>query len=355
LASVRVGVLGGSGYTGGELLRLLALHPEVEVVIVTSREYAGKPLHFVHFNLRGFYRGLRFTNLDEGSLDKLVDKINVAFLALPHGVSLHYTPKLLEIGVRVVDLSADFRLKNPEDYKIWYNFEHPYPDLLQKAVYGMPELHREELRGAQLIASPGCNATAAILALLPLVKNKVVDVERVIVDVKAGSSEGGSNPTRGSHHPEREGAIRPYEAEGHRHEAEVAQELSIVAGKPVKVSLIPHAVSTIRGVLASAHTWLTANIDEMELLRMYIEVYSREPFIRIVKGIPPGYPDPKYVIGSNFADVSFALEKRLGRVTGFTAIDNLVKGAAGQAIQAFNIAMGFDETLGLRIPPLKPA
>ncbi len=353
--SVRVGVLGGSGYTGGELLRLLALHPAVEVTVVTSREYAGKPIHFVHFNLRGFYRGLRFTGLDQNSLDKLVEKFDVAFLALPHGVSLNYVPRLLEVGVRVVDLSADFRLKNPEDYRVWYGFEHPYPDLLSKAVYGMPELHREELRGARLIASPGCNATAAILALLPLVKRGVVDVERIVVDVKAGSSEGGSNPTRGSHHPEREGAIRPYDAEGHRHEAEVVQELSIVAGRPVRASLVPHAVSSIRGVLASAHTWLTVDLDEIELLKLYVETYSKEPFVRIVRGTPPGYPDPKYVVGSNFADVSFALEKRLSRVTGFAAIDNLVKGAAGQAIQAFNIAMGFDETTGLRMPPLKPA
>jgi N-acetyl-gamma-glutamyl-phosphate reductase (EC 1.2.1.38)/N2-acetyl-L-aminoadipate semialdehyde dehydrogenase (EC 1.2.1.-) len=352
--AVRVGVLGGSGYTGGELLRILALHPSVEVTVVTSREYAGKPLHFAHFNLRGFYKGLRFTSLDESSLSKLVEKLDVAFLALPHGVSLNYAPKLLELGIGVVDLSADFRLKNPEDYKTWYGFEHPYPELLSKAVYGMPEIHREELRGAKLIASPGCNATAAILALLPLVKGGVVDVERIIVDVKAGSSEGGSHPTRGSHHPEREGAIRPYEAEGHRHEAEVEQELSQIAGRQVKVSIIPHAVSSVRGVLASAHTWLNKNVDDTEILRLYVETYSNEPFIRMTKGLPPGYPDPKYVIGSNFADVSFAVERRIGRITGFAAIDNLVKGAAGQAVQAFNIAMGFNETLGLKTPPLKP-
>jgi N-acetyl-gamma-glutamyl-phosphate/LysW-gamma-L-alpha-aminoadipyl-6-phosphate reductase len=353
--TVRVGVLGGSGYTGGELLRLLALHPNVEVTAVTSREYAGKPIHFVHFNLRGFYRGLRFTSLDLDGLGRLVEKIDVAFLALPHGVSLNYTPRLLEVGVRVVDLSADFRLRNPEDYKVWYGFEHPYPDLLSKAVYGMPEIHREELRGAKLIASPGCNATASILALLPLVKNTVIDLERIVVDVKVGSSERGSNPAPGSHHPEREGAMRPYEAEGHRHVAEVVQELSLVAGKPVRASMVPHSVSSIRGVLASAHTWLLRDLDDMELLKLYVETYSKEPFVRIVRGLPPGYPDPKYVIGSNFADVSFAVERRASRVTGFAAIDNLVKGAAGQAIQAFNISMGFDETLGLRIPPLKPA
>ena len=350
--SVRVAILGASGYTGGELLRLLALHPHVEVTVATSREYAGKPVYFVHFNLRGFYRGLRFTNID---LDKVANNADVVFSALPHGVSLNYVPRLLEVGLRVVDLSADFRLRSPEDYRVWYGFEHPYPDLLAKAVYGMPELHREELRGARLVASPGCNATASILALLPLVKGGLVDLDRIVVDVKVGSSERGSNPSPGSHHPEREGAMRPYEAEGHRHAAEVSQELSIVAGRRVRVSLVPHSVGAIRGVLASAHTWLVRDVSEFEVLRLYTETYSREPFVRIVKGLPPGYPDPKYVIGSNFADVSFALEKGVSRVTGFAAIDNLVKGAAGQAIQSFNIMMGFDETLGLRIPPLKPA
>mgnify|MGYP001772492851 CR=1 FL=1 len=349
---MRVAILGGSGYTGGELLRLLAFHPHVEVTVVTSREHVGKPIHFVHFNLRGFYRGLRFSGID---LDVIASRADVVFSALPHGASLNYVPKLLEVGLKVVDLSADFRLKRPEDYKEWYGFEHPYPDLLSKAVYGMPELHREELRGATLIASPGCNATAAILALLPLVKGNLVDLDRIVVDVKVGSSERGSNPSPGSHHPEREGAMRPYEAEGHRHAAEVSQELSLVAGRPVKVSMVPHSVGAIRGALASAHSWLVRDVSELDVLRVYSETYSKEPFVRIVKGLPPGYPDPKYVIGSNFADVSFALERRVLRVTGFAAIDNLVKGAAGQAVQAFNIAMGFEETEGLRMPPLKPA
>ncbi|MDM7275278.1 MAG: N-acetyl-gamma-glutamyl-phosphate reductase [Thermoprotei archaeon] len=352
MTSVRVAVIGASGYTGGELLRILALHPHVEVTTATSREHSGKPLHYVHFNLRGFYRGLRFSQLD---LDKVSRNSDVVFTSLPHGVSVNYVPKLLEAGLKVVDLSADFRLKNPLDYKTWYGYEHPYPDLLEKAVYGLPELHREELRGAHLIASPGCNATAAIIALAPQVKAGLVDVERIIVDIKAGSSEGGSNPTMGSHHPEREGTMRPYEAEGHRHAAEVVQELSSIAGRHVTVSLIPHSVGAVRGVLASAHSWLLRDAGPEDVMRAYLDFYLKEPFIRIVRGAPPGYPDPKYVVGSNFADVGFALEARVRRVTGFAAIDNLVKGAAGQAVQAFNIMMGFEETEGLKMPPLKPA
>ena len=350
---VRVAVLGASGYTGGELLRILALHPEAEVVVATSREYAGKPIHFVHFNLRGFYRGLRFTPF---SLDAVLKaEVDTVFSALPHGVGIEYTRSLYEHGIQVVDLSADYRLKDPELYKKWYGWEHPYPDLLAKAVYGLPELHRDELPGAKLIASPGCNATAAIFAAAPLAREGLVEGDRLVVDVKVGSSEGGSKPTRGSHHPERENAIRPYDAGGHRHAAEAEQELSRLAGRRIRVSLIPHAVSSIRGALASAHAWASRGVTSQELLRLYASFYRGMRFVRLVHGTPPGYPDPKYVVGSNYVDVGFAVEETLGRVTGFAAIDNLVRGAAGQAVQAWNISRGWDEALGLDYPPLKPA
>ncbi|MDK6029140.1 N-acetyl-gamma-glutamyl-phosphate reductase [Ignisphaera sp. 4213-co] len=349
--SKKVCILGASGYTGGELLRLLANHPGVEVVMATSREYVGKPVHYVHFNLRGIYRNLKFTDINLDAVSKNCDAV---FLSLPHGVSLNYVPKILEMGILTIDLSADFRLKNPELYKMWYGFEHPYPDLLNKAVYGLPEIHRDELKNAKLIASPGCNATAGILSLLPLVKNNLIFLDKIVVDVKVGSSEAGSKPSIADHHPEREGCIRPYDADGHRHAAEVEQELSLVVGKSVSISMVPHAVGSVRGALASSHAWLTQNIDDVEMLKYYVATYKNEPFIRIVYKVPPGYPDPKYVVGSNYADIGFAIEKRIGRVTSFAAIDNLVKGAAGQAIQAFNIAMGFEETAGLLIVPPKP-
>ncbi len=349
--AVRVGIIGASGYTGGELLRLLANHPEVKVTYVTSREYVGKPVHYVHFNLRGYYKELRFS---EYKLDEVLNKCDVVFLSLPHGVSLNYVPNLLESGLKVIDLSADFRLKKPELYEFWYGFKHPYPDLLSKSVYGLPEIHRDELKGAKLVASPGCNSTAVIISLIPIARSSIADLSKVIADVKVGSSEGGSKPSMGSHHPEREGAIRPYEADGHRHAAEVEQEISALANKEIKVSLVPHSVSSIRGVLASTHIWVDGGLDDIELMRIYVQTFSKEPFIRFVRTVPPGYPDPKYVVGSNYADVSYAYERRLGRLTSFTALDNLVKGAAGQAVQAFNIVMGFDETLGLKYPPLKP-
>ncbi|GAB6148769.1 N-acetyl-gamma-glutamyl-phosphate reductase [Stetteria hydrogenophila] len=345
-------MLGASGFTGGELLRLLAFHPEVEVSYATSREYAGRPVHYAHPHLRGVYQGLRFEPL---SLDRALEA-DVVFSALPHGVGVKVTGELYESGVMVVDLSADYRLRDPGLYPRIYGFEHPYPDLLEKAVYGLPELRGEELRGARLIAVPGCNSTAAILAAAPLAASGLLEEPaRILVDVKAGSSEAGSKPSRGDHHPLREGAVRPYSARGHRHAVEAEQELSRLAGSSVRVSLVPHAVPAVRGVLASAHAWLREGVDEAAVARAYASLYRGKPFVRLVEARSQGrYPDPKFVAGSNYADVGWAVEARLGRVTGFAAIDNLVKGAAGQAIQAFNVAAGLPEDAGLRIPPLAP-
>ncbi len=349
----RAAIMGASGYVGGELLRILATHEHVEVALATSRRYAGKPIHYVHFNLRGHYTGLRFTNHDVNAV--LRKDVDVAFLALPHGTSVDVVPELLNAGLTVVDLSADYRLKDPEKYVEWYGYEHPHPDLLQKAVYGMPELHREELRGAKLIASPGCNATAAIIALIPLIKEGLVRTDQIIIDVKAGSSEAGATPSLPDHHPEREGSVRPYMPAGHRHVAEVEQELSIISGKPVRASLTPHAVSMVRGSLATAYCIPAREVSARELMRVYTLTYGKELFVRIVKTSPHRYPNPKYVIGSNYADVSFEIESRAGIVKAFAAIDNLVKGAAGQAVQSLNVALGFPEDSGLRAPPLRPA
>ncbi|MEM1948208.1 MAG: N-acetyl-gamma-glutamyl-phosphate reductase [Candidatus Caldarchaeum sp.] len=351
--TVKVGVIGGSGYTGGELLRILAVHPRVEVTYVTSREYAGKPFTAIHPQLRGFYKGLKFS---EVSIESIVEKCETVFVNTPHGISSTLTPRLLENGLKIIDLSADFRLKNLDDYKTWYETTHPRPDLVEKAVYGLPELYREKIRNANLIACPGCNSTAALLSLIPAVETKLIDLDHIAVDVKVGSSEAGIKPSLGTHHPERANVMRPYEAEGHRHVAEVEQELSIIAGRRLRIALVPHAVGAVRGAMATSHVWLAyTTIDDTTIWKAYTNRYGKEPFVRIVHGAPFKYPDPKYVIGSNFADIGFAVENRIGRAALFAAIDNLMKGAAGQAVQCFNIMHGFDEKTGLNNPPLRPA
>ncbi|MEB3774370.1 MAG: N-acetyl-gamma-glutamyl-phosphate reductase [Desulfurococcales archaeon] len=341
----RAAILGGSGYTGGELLRLLAMHPGIEVVEATSREYKGKPIYYAHPHLRGFY-SIRFTSLDTGR----IPDVDIVFNALPHGVAVEYTGYLVDHGIRVVDLSADYRLKDPEAYRSWYGMDHPREDLLEESVYGIPELRREEIRGARLVASPGCNATAAILSLAPLAVAGLLSGP-VVVDIKAGSSEGGAKPKKGGHHPEREGAARPYSPAGHRHEAEAEQELSRLARTSVRVSLVPHAVSMVRGVLASSHLWVE-DLDLQEVSRSYAALYGGERFIRV-------YPrgsiiDVKNVVGSHMVDVSYSYDERTGRLTAFAALDNLVRGAAGQAVHAANIMLGLVEDLGLGYPPLKP-
>ena len=350
---VKVGIVGGSGYVGRELLRLLYIHPEAEVTYVTSRRFKGRPIHSVHFSLRGYYSGIIFSSY---SLDKLASLSDVVFLALPHGESLRHVPELLDVGLKVIDLSADFRLKRSEDYERWYGFTHPYPDLLRKAVYGLPELHRKELKGADLIASPGCNATAAILASIPLVSRFGLANNSLIIDVKVGSSEAGYTPTVGSHHPNREGSIRPYSMRGHRHSAEVSQELGRVVGKDLNVSLTPHAISSIRGVLATVYMFSGEPLDYRNILRAYVEYFKNQAFVRMINpALPPGFPDPKHVLGSNIAEVSVVYEEAAGIIKSFAAIDNLVRGAAGQAVQAMNICLGFDEGAGLNYPPLSPA
>src|SRR3990170_2234548 len=248
---LRIGIIGGSGYAGGELLRLLLLHPQAEVTMVTSRQSAGEYVFNAHPNLRGLTQ-LKFVPQDIAELQKNCD---VVFTATPHGGSVNLIPKLLEAGLKVIDMSADFRLKNPADYDKWYGWKHANPDLLKEAAYGLPELHRQEIKNARLIACPGCMATATILALIPVVKAGLVEKNHIVADLKVGSSGGGSKPTVASHHPERFGGVRPYKVVGHRHIAEVEQEVNALTSEPVTVSFSPHAVNMVRGILATIHVY----------------------------------------------------------------------------------------------------
>jgi N-acetyl-gamma-glutamyl-phosphate/LysW-gamma-L-alpha-aminoadipyl-6-phosphate reductase len=348
-----IGIIGASGYTGGELLRVLVNHPEADVKVATSRENAGVPVFRLHPQLRKLTE-LEFTEPD---VEKIAESCQYVFLGLPHGAAAPVAKRLLESGVKVIDLSADFRLKNKADYPIWYGWEHPCPELLDEAVFGLPEFHREEIKKARLVANPGCIATASILSLAPIAKMGAAEGNRMIVDAKIGSSGAGAAVNPASHHPEHSNIVRAYKPVMHRHTAEIEQELSIKAGGgKVTVAMTPHAVDMVRGILATGHTFLSREVKVPELWRAYRELYQNEPFVRIVKDAKGLHmmPDTKNVIGSNFCDVGFELDPHANRLVTFGAIDNLLKGAAGQAIQNFNLMIGVAETTGIRFAGVRP-
>ena len=344
---MKAGVIGAAGYAGGELLRLLLGHPEVREVVAGSESLAGKPVSAAHPNLRK-RTSLSFVHYED------VGKCDVLFLALPNGA--HRAHEFDDRAAVLIDLSSDHRLRDPADYDRWYGSPHPRPDRLDRFVYGIPELHRHQIKAAKRITGAGCNATASILALLPLFQADVVDRARpVVIECKVGSSEGGREPSEDSHHPERSGVVRSFRPVGHRHTAEIEQELRL-AGDAVRVDLSVTSVELVRGVLATAHAYTRAALDEKALWKIYRESYGAEPFVRIVKdraGIYR-YPEPKLLAGTNFADVGFALDPRANRVVALCAIDNLVKGAAGNGVQAMNVALGFPETAGLEFVGLHP-
>lgn len=343
---MRVGIIGGSGYVGGELLRLLLSHPQVEVTTVTSRKDAGEFVFAIHPNLRGLTQ-LKFVPLDLSQIQKNCDFV---FTATPHGSSVNLVPKLLEMGLKVIDMSADFRLKNPDDYVKWYGWEHAHPEFLNEAVYGLAEFHRERIKSARLIACPGCMALATILGLAPLVKAGVIEKDRIVVDTKIGSSGAGSAPTLASHHAERFGGVRPYKTIGHRHIAEIEQELNFLTGDPVTISFSPHAVNIVRGILSTIHVFPLKSLTDQEVWKIYRSQYQGEPFIRFVrykKGLHR-LPDPKVVVGTNFCDIGFELDSHINRLVVLSAIDNVMKGAAGEGVQCLNVVLGVDERTGLQ-------
>jgi N-acetyl-gamma-glutamyl-phosphate/LysW-gamma-L-alpha-aminoadipyl-6-phosphate reductase len=342
---VSVSIVGGSGYGGGELLRLLLSHPKVEVKQVTSQSHLGEYVYQVHPNLRKRTQ-LKFS--DPGQ----IDPVDVLFLALPHGEAQKHIKHYVSLAGRIVDLSADFRLRSPADYEKWYGAPHAAPEWLGKFVYGLPELHRADLAGASYVSGVGCNATASNLALLPLVKADLLDLSvPVIVEVKVGSSESGAEGNAGSHHAERANVIRTFSAFGHRHTAEVIQELGLK-----NVSLTMTAVDLVRGVLASAHSQVKPEVTAKDLWKAYRAVANENPFLRIVKEQRGIYrvPEPKVLCGSNYADLGFELDESNGHVVALCAIDNLMKGAAGSAVQCMNLMLGLDETLGLEFAGLHP-
>ncbi|GAC1649320.1 MAG: N-acetyl-gamma-glutamyl-phosphate reductase [Ktedonobacteraceae bacterium] len=351
--TIRVAIVGGSGYTGGELIRLLLFHPYVELVQVASSSHAGQYVHSTHPNLRKIC-SLRFCHPDDLTLCDLV------FLCLPHGASLQQIERYRELAPRVIDLSADFRLRSPHLYQQWYGASHPASSLQEQAVYGLSELHRGELREASLVSGTGCMATAAILGLAPLYRARLADEHiPLVVDAKVGSSAAGATPGASSHHPDRSGAVRSFQPTRHRHTAELIQELGLLNEHALHqhIAFSATAIELVRGVLVTAHVFLRERVDERLLWRLYREAYQQEPFIRIVKernGVYR-YPEPKILAGSNYCDIGFEYDPDSQRVVVMAALDNLMKGAAGNAVQALNSMYGWDETTSLTFPGLHPA
>lgn len=345
---MNIAIVGSSGYTGGELMRILLNHPHVTVTAITSEKSAGKPITTIFPHLAGL-TSLVCEPLDPDVISK---KSDFVFLALPHVTAQEAAFRFHKLGKKVVDLSADYRLSDPVVYATWYEHAHQYPELLKDAVYGLPELHRDKIKKASLIANPGCYPTGAILGLAPLMQRGKVDLGSIIIDSKSGVSGAGRSPSPAHHFPEVNEGFMAYKVGTHRHTPEIEQELSALTGKQIILSFTPHLVPMNRGILTTIYAKQLSASDTAHLHSLYEEFYKEAPFVRM---LPVGqFPNVRNVRGSNFCDIGVYADQRTGRAVVVTAIDNLVKGASGQAIQNMNLMMGFDEAEGLRFAGVFP-
>jgi N-acetyl-gamma-glutamyl-phosphate reductase len=346
---LKVAILGGSGYTGAELFRLLQQHREVEVTVITSERFSGQRVSDVFLNIRD--KTLRFEPL---RLEALIHRAELFFLCLPHKTSQEIVAGLNKAGKRVIDLSADYRLKSAGVYRRWYNTGHRFPDLLKKAVYGLPEVNRERIRNASIVANPGCYPTGAILGLAPIIDRDIIDTDSIIIDSKSGVSGAGRSPALPFMFSEVNESVRAYAITTHRHIPEIEQELSLISGKKIKVIFTPHLIPMDRGILTTIYVRLRRKITYSEIRKLFMKHYHDEPFVRILED--GQYPSTKGVRDSNYCDISVFIDKRGDHHTLIivNAIDNLMKGASGQAVQNMNIMYSFDETEGLMDNPPFP-
>ncbi|MBT3374222.1 MAG: N-acetyl-gamma-glutamyl-phosphate reductase [Lentisphaerae bacterium] len=339
--TIQVAIFGASGYSGEELLRLLQRHPSAHVAFVTSRQYAGQPIGTVF--PRFAESSLQFCQPDVSAIAPNVD---VAFLALPHGLATEYAIPLLKAGVRIIDISADFRLRSPAKYEAYYDEPHPAPELLSQAVYGLPERYRGALKGAQLVACPGCYPTSTILPLSPVLAAGLVDPATVIVSSMSGVSGAGRKVDLPYIFPECNESVRPYKVTGHRHLPEIEQELAIAAGvDEMSINFIPHLVPINRGIHSTIVANARGNVSAEMIGNVLNAAYADEPFVRVLPS--GGLADTKHITATNVCEIGYAFDSHTGRVILSSAIDNLTKGASGQAVQCLNITCGFPETTGL--------
>jgi N-acetyl-gamma-glutamyl-phosphate reductase len=344
---VKVAIFGASGYTGQELTRILLGHPEAELIAVTSRRFAGMPVAEVFSALYGL-TSLKYQN---ATPKEIAEASDVVFLALPHGDSMDVAPVFIQAGKKVIDLSADYRLRDVKTYEAWYG-KHSSDKILKNAVYGIPEIYRQEIKKAALIANPGCYPTSIILGLAPALKNKLIDVSSIIADSASGASGAGREPQTGSLFCEVDGGFKAYKIGEHRHTPEIEQELNLLAGEKFPISFTPHLLPVKRGILSTIYATLKKDIDLQQIHAFYSSFYAKEKFVRVYP--VNTYPNISSVCGSNYCDIGLTVDLRTKRVIIIAAIDNLIKGAAGQAVQNMNIVCGFEEHAGLQNIPLYP-
>lgn len=339
-AMIRAGVLGATGYAGIELVRILSGHREVELTMLVSQSFKGMKISEVYQNLRNV------TDIvcEELDVEEAARRCDVVFTALPHGASKEVIPQLYKCGLKVIDLSGDFRYNDPAVYEQWYGEPHSSPELLAQSVYGLVELHRAEIKKARLIGNPGCYTTCSILGLAPLLKNGIVQTDNIIIDAKSGVTGAGRGLALDYHFCECTENMKAYKIGTHRHTSEIEQELSLLAGRDIMLSFTPHLVPMKRGILATCYANLAQKATQEELIRLYQEFYKGEHFVRVYA---KGLPETNHVAGSNFVDIGLAVDERLNRVVVVSAIDNLFKGAAGQAVQNMNLMFGLPEQTGI--------
>jgi N-acetyl-gamma-glutamyl-phosphate reductase len=345
--AIKVSVIGASGYGGAETVRLLATHPQVQLVHVTAETKKGAAMSSLYPNLRGFVDQM----MVEADLARIGSESDVTIVSLPSGMAMRLVPELLKQGSKVIDVAADFRLKQAELYPQWYKVTHTAPEYLSEAVYGLSELHRDAIVRARLVADPGCYPAAAILALMPLLKAGKVRTQGIVIDAKSGVSGAGRGGGGGFGFSETNENVKAYSVVGHNHTAEIEQELSGIAGTTVQVVFTPHLIPMTRGILVTAYAPLASDLSELEALGLYQQAYSREPFVRMLDSV---LPETKATLGSNFCDVAVKVNQRAGVAIAIAAIDNLGKGAAGQAVQNLNLMSGLPEETGLKFPGVYP-
>jgi N-acetyl-gamma-glutamyl-phosphate reductase len=338
---LRVAICGGSGYAGAELLRILAFHPEIDVTLVTSEKSAGKRVTdlFPHLNR---YSHLLYEPLRR---EEVLSKADLFFMALPHGASQDAVDFFVSKGKNVIDLSADYRLRNAETYEEWYKTPHRFRNTLKKAVYGLPEIYRKKIARSRLIANPGCYPTGAILGLYPAIRNDLLDINTIVIDSKSGTSGAGRQSDTSFSFCEVNEGFKAYAVARHRHTPEIEQELSIISRKEVRVNFTPHLLPVDRGIISTIYARLKEPVKTEKVYESYRRSYEKEPFVRLLE--PGKFPNVKNVRGTNFCDLGITVNERTGTLIIVTAIDNLVKGASGQAVQNMNIMMGFPETMAL--------